>query len=101
LLDRVVLGRDGRLTVAEYGPVIRELVDAPLREHLRQRLRRQAWILDCHGDQRARDLVLATAASLAGATAAGLAKHPFVRAMVDASLDTLVPTLAFGPVRVR
>jgi hypothetical protein len=57
--------------------------------------------LDRHGDRRARDLALATAASLAGVTAAGLTKHPFLRAMVDASLDNLLPPLAFGPVRVR
>jgi hypothetical protein len=101
LLDGIMLGRGGRLTEAQYGPVIRQLVDTPLRERLRQRLCRQAWILDRHGDRRARDLALATAASLAGVTAAGLTKHPFLRAMVDASLDNLLPPLAFGPVRVR
>jgi hypothetical protein len=101
LLDGVVLGPGGRLKEVQYGPLIRQLVDAPLRERLRQRLRRQAWILDRDGDGRARDLALAIAASLAEATAAGLTKHPFLRAMVDASLDSLLPALAFGPVRVR
>jgi hypothetical protein len=101
LLDGIALGRGGRLKEAQYGPVIKQLVDVPLRERLRQRLRRQAWILDRHGDQRVRDLALATAASLAGATATGLAKHPFIQAMVDASLDNLLSALAFGPVRVR
>jgi hypothetical protein len=96
ILDGIALGRGGRLKEAQYGPVIRQLVDAPLQQRLRQRLRRQAWVLDRHGDQRERDLALATAASLGGATAAGLAKHPFARAMVDASLDNLVQALAFG-----
>jgi hypothetical protein len=99
LLDGIALGRGGRLKAAQYGPVIRQLVDAPRRERLRKRLQRQAWILDRQGDQRARDLALATAASLDGATAAGLAEHPFVRAMVDASLDNLLQSLGFGALR--
>ncbi len=79
--------------------MIRQLVDTPQRERLRQRLRRQAWILDRQGDQRERDLALATAASLDRTTAAGLVNHAFVRAMVDASLDNLLQSLAFGALR--
>jgi hypothetical protein len=96
LLDGMALGRAGRLKEAQYGPLIRQLVDASTQERLRQRLRRQAWVLDRHGDQLERDLSLATAASLGSATATELAKHPFVRGMVDASVDNVVQGLAFG-----
>jgi hypothetical protein len=64
LLDGMALGRAGRLKEAHYGPVIRQIIEASVQERLSQRLRRQAWILDRRGDQRERDLALATAASL-------------------------------------
>ena len=98
-LEELVLGRGARLREVQYGPVIGRLVDTPLREQLRRRLRRQAWLLDRYGGQRERDLALATAASLDRATAAGLAKHPFLRGMVDASLDNLLQSLAFDALR--
>jgi hypothetical protein len=98
LLDGVTLGRGGRLKETAYGPLIAQLVGSPLRERLRQRLRRQAWVLDRRGDRRARELALATAASL-GAPAAELATHPFLRAMVDASVDHLWQALAFEALR--
>jgi hypothetical protein len=89
-LEGMALGRAGRLRQARYGSLIRQLVDAPTQERLCQRLRRQAWVLDRHGDQQERDLALATAASLGSVTAAGLAKHPFVWGMVDASVHNVV-----------
>jgi hypothetical protein len=55
---------------------------------------RQAQMLDVQGDRRARDLALATAASLAEATASALGRHPFLKGMVDRSLTNLVRAYA-------
>ena len=57
-----------------------------MRARLRQRLRRQAWLLDQMGNIKARNLALATAAKLASAGPAELAKQPFLRALVNRSV---------------
>ena len=86
----------GRLTDRQYRPVIEQLVDASQRARLRQRLRRQAWLLDHTGDTQARDLALATAAKLAGASPAELSKQPFLRALVNRSvLNAFMPEFLF------
>jgi hypothetical protein len=53
---------------------------------LRRRLRRQAWLLDRAGDGRARDLALAAAAGLDGASGAALNDQPLLRAMLARTL---------------
>jgi hypothetical protein len=78
----------GRLTERQYRPLIGDLVDATVRERLRGRLRRQAWLLDRRGDAAARDLALAAAAALRDR--ANLSKHPLLRAMVDRGLASLI-----------
>jgi hypothetical protein len=82
-----------RLTDRQYRPLIAQLVDPPLRARLRQRLRRQAWLLDRSGDSRARDLALATAAQLAEGAPGDLARLPFLRRLVQRSVaDVLAAT---------
>lgn len=81
----------GRLTERQYRPLIGELVDATVRERLRGRLRRQAWLLDRLGHTDERDLALTAAAGLRDR--ANLSKHPLLRAMVDRGLASLVGSL--------
>ncbi|MCL5027123.1 MAG: hypothetical protein M1531_11640, partial [Chloroflexi bacterium] len=77
----------GRLTDRQYRPMIRRLFDEKMCALTRNRLRRQAWLLDKAGDEEARDLALAVAAELAGGPKPELSKLPFLRAIVDRSVD--------------
>ncbi|MBI4498848.1 MAG: hypothetical protein HY689_13225 [Chloroflexi bacterium] len=90
--------RGGRWTDRQYRPLVERLVDPQTCARLRQRLRRQAWLLERSGDTPQRDLALATAASLSGAGPADLVKHPFVRTLVQRSVeDVLAEALAVLP----
>jgi len=88
-----------RLTDRQYRPIIAALFDDEQRARWRARLRRQAWLLDRSGDVRARDLALATAAQLAHADAAALAKNPLLRKLVERSILQLTVSTIFdlGP----
>ena len=78
--------------------MIRQLVDSHLRDLLRWRLRRQAWLLARLGDSSTVDMALAVSASLANASPAALGKHPFLRAMVNRSLRNMFGAFALdGP----
>ncbi|HZU07904.1 MAG TPA: hypothetical protein VFB73_18225 [Chloroflexota bacterium] len=81
-----------RLTERQYRPLIAQLVEPALRARLRQRLRRQAWLLDRNGDSRARDLALAVAAQLAEGTPGDLARLPFLRRLVQRSVADVLAT---------
>jgi hypothetical protein len=76
----------GRLTDRQYQPMLEVLLTPPVRAQLRERLRRQAWLLERVGEPRPRDLALAVAAALAGAPPADLARVPFLRKMLDTSI---------------
>ncbi len=85
-----------RLTERQMHPLIEGLVDKKTRGLIRRRLQRQAWMLEHKGDRKERDLALAAAARLAVADEAELAQHPFLRAMVRASLENLFGVEFFG-----
>ncbi|MGH2604247.1 MAG: hypothetical protein ACRDJ9_33280, partial [Dehalococcoidia bacterium] len=84
-------------TERQYRPLIKRLVDRRERDRLRRGLRRQAWLLDRDGDADARDTALATAAALADAKPDDLAKLPFLRHMVEHSVDEFLQPLALPP----
>ena len=77
-----------RPSATQISLLISELVDDSTRALLRSRLRRQARLLEMLGDRAARDVALATAASL-GDGDSSLDKHQFLRAMLDTSLAAL------------
>lgn len=79
-----------RLTDRQYRPMIGQLVGSEVQARLRQRLRRQAWVLERAGDTTARDLALASAAHLGKADRAELVRQPFLRALVERSTRALV-----------
>lgn len=80
----------GNLTEKQYGPMIRQLLTAEVRDRLRRRLRRQAWLLEHAGQTKERDLALAAAAALATDNEALLVRHPFIRAMVKDSVANVL-----------
>ncbi len=83
----------GRLTDRQYRPLIQQLVDRETCERLRQRLRRQAWLLEKVGDLAARDCALAVAAQLASARSSELVAQPILRALVERSVQETVDML--------
>jgi hypothetical protein len=85
-----------RWTDRQYRPLIEQLVDSGAGARLRQRLRRQAWVLQQDGDAEARDLALATAAHLAVADPADLAKQPFLRRLVERSVVKMIGAMFSG-----
>jgi hypothetical protein len=85
-----------RWTDRQYRPLIEQLVDSGAGARLRQRLRRQAWVLEQDGDTEARDLALATAAQLAGADSADLVKQPFLRRLVERSVMKMIGAMFSG-----
>lgn len=85
----------GRLTNRHYRPLIEHLVDAEVCAALCHRLRRQAWLLDRAGDVTARDLALAVAAQLGGCSGDELAKQPFLRTLVQRSVDRALVSFPF------
>ncbi len=88
-----------QLTDKQYRPLIAALFGEEPRARWRRRLRRQAWLLDRAGEPQARDWALATAAQLATADAAALAKNPFVRQLVERNVLqlTMATLLGMGP----
>lgn len=92
LLEHTPPPHGGRWSDRQYRPLIRALVDDATRERLRGRLRRQAWLLDRLEEKEDRDTALAVAASLAKGGEA-LAQHPFLRGMVQRSVEHLMATL--------
>ncbi len=81
-------GRKG-ITDAQLKPMVRSIVNPKVRQVLRQRLCKQAWLLDRQGDERERDLSLAAAASLRVEDPNRQARNPFLQAMVGLSLANL------------
>ncbi len=77
-----------------YSKLIKALFGAEERGRLRHRLRRQAWLLGRLGEPTLRDIALATASSVVEASQADLARHVFLRAMIDLSLEAIA---AFEP----
>lgn len=84
-------------TERQYRPLIEHLVPPSVVAQLRDRLRRQAWLLEQRGDVEARDLALATAAYLAAPSRAGLVKLPFLRRLVEIGVSDLANLFAHGP----
>jgi hypothetical protein len=76
-----------------YQPLTEQIMDAEIREQLRQRLRRQAWILEQDGDDEARDLALATAAQLTSGTPRELVENELLRGLIG---RTVVEVLTAG-----
>ena len=88
--------KGGRLTDRQYRPLIEQLVDPPTCAAFRRRLRRQAWLFEQDGERRERDVSLATAADLAAAGPADLAKQPFLRGLIEQSVRHVVGELFYG-----
>lgn len=87
LLPGILPPSRGRMTDRQYRPLIEGLVDDEMRRLIRQRLRRQAWLLDRTGKVRLRDTSLAAAAQLAPDAERRLGDHPLLRAMIDRSIE--------------
>ena len=84
-----------RLTDRQYRPLMDLLVFEPsVMAQLRQRLRRQAWVLERAGDLTERDQALATAAALGRADPDELFKQPFLRRLVERSVTAVVSGLS-------
>jgi hypothetical protein len=86
----------GRPGERHYQAALARLLDAPTRERLRQRLQRQAWLLDRAGDTDARDLALAVAARLDEAPVEELARLPLLQRLLTRGLVPPVGALRFG-----
>jgi hypothetical protein len=76
----------GRWTDRQYRPMIEQLMTPPVRAQLRERLRRQAWLLEREGDAATRDLALAVAAALPNASTEALGRLPFCQRLVQNSV---------------
>jgi hypothetical protein len=74
----------------QFAPLVEAIMNPATCARYRQRLRRQAWLLDRVGDAHARDLALATAASLDKASPADLAKQPFFLEMASRTFEEVV-----------
>jgi hypothetical protein len=83
------LPRGGRLTDQQYRPLLEQLLPPATRQLFRQRLRRQAWLLDRAGEPPQRDQALAVAAHLPAASPADLARVPFWRKIAERSVANL------------
>ena len=86
-----------RWSERQYRALIDELVDPATRDRFRRILRRQAWLLEQDEDLEMRDVALATAAHLAEAGPAELAKLPFLRRLVQRSVGDVVHSLLYPP----
>jgi hypothetical protein len=86
---------DGVLTDQEIDPLVRALATPEMCARFRDRLRRQAWLLDHLGDDASRDLALASAAAFATADPEALVAMPFLRAMVAASVQQVMMGFMF------
>lgn len=81
---------DGVLTDQELDPLTLLLATPEMRARFRDRLRRQAWLLDHLDDATTRDLALATAAALTTDDQAAVVAMPFLRALVAASVQQVM-----------
>ncbi len=89
-----------RLTDRQYRLLIQQLANRDVCARLRQRLCRQAWLLEKIGDVAARDIALAVAAQFASARTAELVAQPFLRALVGRSLQHVLEEMLpfeYGP----
>lgn len=86
----------GRWTDRQYRPMIEQLMTPPVRAQLRERLRRQAWLLEREGDTATRDLALAVAAALPTSSPAALARLPFCQRLVENSVLQFANELFFA-----
>lgn len=77
------------VTELPYPALLESALGLEMDEIYRDRLRRQAWLLDKRGDTRERDMALAVAASLADPKPSVLAKQPFWQGMVDRAVESL------------
>ncbi len=78
------------------GPLIANALQPYTRARYRQRLRRQAWLLNHIGDTQARDLALATAASLIDGSPEELGKQPFFQEMASRGFEDVLANLYSG-----
>ncbi|HET8524556.1 MAG TPA: hypothetical protein VFL82_15070 [Thermomicrobiales bacterium] len=86
----------GILTDHEYQALIPRFFPPEFLNRLRERLRRQAWLLEREGEPGDRDLALAVAASFDDADAADLTEQPFLREMTRLSVENAVAALYWG-----
>jgi hypothetical protein len=89
-MEAVTPPPDGILTDQEIDPLVLTLTTPEMRARFRDRLRRQAWLLEHLGDEATRDLALASAAAFAIDDPAALVAMPFLRAMVAASVQQVM-----------
>lgn len=82
--------RRGQLGERQYSPLIERLVGPEIAARMGPRLRRQAWLLDRTGDKKERDMALAVAARLTPGRPTDLARIPFLRALVQYSVDRVL-----------
>lgn len=87
LMDRVELPHVDDWTDEHYRTVLDALATPEIVTQLPERLRRQAYLLDASGWPDMKDIALAVAASLNGATLDDLASNPFMRHMAMISID--------------
>jgi hypothetical protein len=86
-----------RWTDRQFRPLIEQLVTPAVRDRLRERFRRQAWLLEREGDTASRDLALAAAAALADSAPDQLARLPFLRRLVQNSVMQFASALLLPP----
>ena len=86
-LATLTLPEEPELTDEALLPLIAALATPVVCAQLRDRLRRQAWLLDHIEDAETRDLALASAAVLATNDQAALAALPFLRELTAASVE--------------
>ena len=95
LLPRVPTPGKKGITDTQLVPLVGLLVDDTVRHQLRNRLRREAWLLGVIGDTEERDLALAAAAGLSDSRKSEIGKHPLLRQMVLDSISNLFSGLVF------
>jgi hypothetical protein len=81
----------GGMTDRQYRPILAGLMDSARRRLFRERLRRQAWLLDRCGDSDEREVALAVAASMDRERS--FSANPFLRGMLDFSIEGVVEIL--------
>jgi hypothetical protein len=86
----------GVLNDREYQELIPRFFPPEFLARLRERLRRQAWLLEREDEPKDRDMALAVTASFKEADAADLTEHPFLREMTRLSVENAVAALYWG-----
>jgi hypothetical protein len=90
VLEKSLPPAASKLTVRQFRPIIDALLDDVTRRGLRDRLRRQAWLLRHSGDEEEAEIALAAAAGLAEGHPSELARHPLLQQMVLFGLTPLM-----------